>query len=97
MNVISHTNISTSVRDIPLLDQDHSKTFESLTVQTMSVQFVNNTYSDISMGVTRLRDNDTFVRGSLHKAYNVMAIDFSGEKYYNIMGHTSEHLQQVIM
>ena len=26
-----------------------------------------------------------------------MAIDFSGEKYNNIMGHTSEHLQQVIM
>ena len=89
--------ISTSVRDIPLLNQDHPKTFGSLTVQTMTVQFVNNTYSDISMGVTRLRDNDTFVRGSLHKAYNVMAIDFSGEKYYNIMGHTSEHLQQVIM
>ena len=49
------------------------------------------------MGVTRLRNNDTYVRGSLHKAYNVMALDFSGEKYYNIMGHTSEHLQQVIM
>ena len=58
---------------------------------------MNNTYEDISMGVTRLRSNGTFVRGSLHKTYNVMAIDFSGEKYNNIMGHTSEHLQQVIM
>ena len=47
------------------------------------------------MGVTRLRNNQTFVRGALHKSFNVMAIDFSGESYQNIMGHTSEHLQYV--
>ena len=77
--------------------QSHPKAFETLKVEPLIAKFLNNTYEDISMGVTRLRNNDTYVRGSLHKAYNVMALDFSGEKYYNIMGHTSEHLQQVIM
>ena len=54
--------------------------------------FIGNNYTDISMGVTRERNKDTFVRGSVHKTYNLLAIDFSGENYFNIMGHTSEHL-----
>ena len=58
-------------------------------------QFVNNTYRDLSMGVTMLRNNQTFVRGTLHKSFNVMSLDFNGESYQGIMGHTSEHLQYV--
>ena len=54
--------------------------------------FTGNFYTDISMGVTRERNKDTFVRGSVHKTFNLLAIDFSDEDYYNIMGHTSEHL-----
>ena len=57
--------------------------------------FGYNSYTSVSLGVTRLRNGDTYVRGSLHKSFNVMAIDFSDENYYNIMGHTSEHLQLV--
>ena len=47
------------------------------------------------MGVTLSR-NGFLVIGALHKIYNVLSIDFIGDQYFNIMGHTSEHLQQVI-
>ena len=64
-----------------------------LSVYPQLTMFVNNTYLDVSMGVTNSNYTSPYiVRGSVHKLYGVMAADFSGESYSNIMGHTSEHL-----
>lgn len=78
------------------LESSDPRMIGDLVVKPECTYFVNNTYLDVSMGVTMVRGGSFNVRGSLHKAFSVVAIDFSGEQYRNIMGHTSEHLQFVI-
>ncbi len=68
---------------------------KSYILKTATTQITENTYTNLSMGVSVKVDNQQF-RGVLHKFNNIMSVEFSKESYTNIGSFTLEHLNDVI-
>ena len=75
MNLGDIGNLAVNVLSSTLPDANY-KSLGNIDFLPDKAYFGYNHYTTVSMGVTRLRNGDTYVRGSLHKSFNVMAIDF---------------------
>ncbi|TNV88127.1 hypothetical protein FGO68_gene3291 [Halteria grandinella] len=68
---------------------------DKLAFRLSSALFTGNHYENISIGVTQKLDQ-TFIRGSLIKLYNILSVDFRQETFINVGAFTLEHLSQVL-
>ena len=73
------SNLDDTDQAVNSLESFDPRIIGDLVVKPVCTHFVNNTYLDVSMGVTMVRGGSINVRGSLHKSFSVVAIDFSGE------------------
>ena len=73
------TDLSDADQAVNSLESSDPRIIGDLVMKSECTYFLNNTYLDVSMGVTMVRGGSFNVRGSLHKSFSVVAIDFSGE------------------
>lgn len=59
------------------------------------MNITGNNYTNISMGVTHKESSDLY-KGSVHRLVKVANVEMSNERYVNVGGYTTDHLEYII-